>query len=115
MKSAILCLTALFVMVSLSACGGGGSPTPPPGPSVTVSPATANVQEGSTQQFTATVNNSSSTAVNWQVNGIAGGNSTVGTINSNGLYTAPSVVPNPASVTVTAVLQADTGVTSNAI
>lgn len=117
MKSAILAATALIVMATLSACGGGGNnpPPPPPTTTVTVSPATANVQEGSTQQFTATVTNSSSTTVNWQVNGIAGGNASVGTIDSTGLYTAPDAIPNPASVTVTAVLQVNNAISSNAI
>src|SRR5437016_4923274 len=59
------------------------------------------------QQFTATVLNTSNTAVTWQVSGVTGGNATVGTISSSGLYTAPAVVPNPATVTVTAVSQAD--------
>ncbi|MGA8109180.1 MAG: DUF1800 family protein, partial [Acidobacteriaceae bacterium] len=36
-------------------------------------------------------------------NGIAGGNAEVGTINSQGLYTAPAVVPTPNTVTVTSV------------
>ncbi len=35
------------------------------------------------------------------VNGIQGGNAVVGTIDSNGLYTAPAVVPTPNTVTVT--------------
>jgi hypothetical protein len=114
MKSAMLIATALFMLITLSACGGGGNPTPP-GPSVSVSPATANVQEGSTQQFVATVSNTNSTAVTWQVNGVTGGNATVGTVNSSGLYTAPNVVPSPASVTITAVLQADSSISGNAI
>ena len=105
-------LTALMVM-TLSACGGGGGNNNPP--SVTVSPATANVQEAGTQQFTASVINTSNTSVNWQVNGIAGGNTSVGTISSTGLYTAPAVVPSPASVTITAVLQADTSFFGNSI
>src|SRR5213079_342410 len=54
---------------------------------------------------TATVQNTSNTAVTWQVNGVTGGNATVGTISSSGLYTAPA---SPATVTVTAVSQADT-------
>ena len=70
--------------------------------SVTVSPATANVQEGSQQQFTATVTNTNDNAITWQVNGVTGGNASVGTISYCGLYTAPSVIPNPASVTITA-------------
>lgn len=115
MKTAILTGLAALIVMTLSACGGGGNNPPPPGPSVTVSPATANVQEGSTQQFTATVTNSSNTTVTWQVNSIAGGNASVGTIDSTGLYTAPVIVPNPASVTITAVLQANAGISGNSI
>ncbi len=114
MRKAILPLIAALVMF-LSACGGGGGNNPNNTPTVTVSPATANVQEGSTQQFTATVTNTSSTAVNWSVNNVAGGNSTVGTISSTGLYTAPLVVPSPASVTVTAALQSAPSISGNSI
>src|SRR2546421_47784 len=75
--------------------------------SVTASPTSATVAAGGTQPFTAMVQNTSNAAVTWQVNGMTGGNATVGTISSSGLYTAPGVVPNPATVTVTAVSQAD--------
>jgi hypothetical protein len=115
MKTAFLTGMAALLAMTLAACGGGGNTPPPPGPSVTVSPATANVLEGSTQQFTATVSNSSNTTVTWQVNGVAGGNSSVGTIDSTGLYTAPAIVPNPASVTISAVLQANAGISGNSI
>ncbi|QOY89063.1 DUF1800 family protein [Paludibaculum fermentans] len=70
--------------------------------SVTVSPSSASVQTGATRQFTATVANNANQMVTWTVNNIAGGNSTVGTISSTGLYTAPAVVPSPAAVTVKA-------------
>lgn len=76
--------------------------------SVSVSPTTASVQTAGTQQFTASVTGSSNTAVTWQVNSVTGGNSTVGTVSTGGLYTAPSAVPSPASVMVTAISQADT-------
>jgi hypothetical protein len=114
MRRTFLAAAALLAVGTLSACGGSGSNNNNT-PTVTVSPATANVQEASTQQFTATVTNGTSMAVNWQVNGIAGGNSSVGTIDGTGLYTAPVIVPSPASTTITAVLQADTSVTGNAI
>ena len=114
MRSAVLAAVAAMVVMTLSACGGGGTP-PPPGPSVTVSPATANVQEGNSLQFTAAVTGTSSTAVNWQVNGVTGGSAATGLINSSGLYTAPILVPSPASVTITAVLQSDSSLSSNAI
>ncbi len=54
---------------------------------VTVSPGTASVSAGGgTQAFTATVENASNTGVTWQVDGVTGGNSTVGTISTAGLY-----------------------------
>jgi uncharacterized protein (DUF1800 family) len=37
----------------------------------------------------------------FSVNGIKGGNDVVGTIDANGLYTAPAIVPNPYTVTIT--------------
>jgi uncharacterized protein (DUF1800 family) len=40
-------------------------------------------------------------ALNLSVNGIPGGNATVGTISSTGLYTAPAIIPSPDSVTIT--------------
>src|SRR5206468_880250 len=75
--------------------------------SVTISPILATVAAGGTQQFSAVVQNTSNTAVTWQVNGVTGGNATVGTISSSGLYTAPGGAPNPASVMVSAASLAD--------
>ncbi len=67
----------------------------PPAVVVTVSPSTASVSAGGgTQAFTATVENTSNTVVTWQVGGVTGGNSTVGTISTSGLYTAPATVPS---------------------
>ena len=71
----------------------------PPAVTVDVTPATASVQTGATQQFTATVTGSSATPV-WSVNGITGGNSTIGTISASGLYTAPAGVPSGAVIVV---------------
>jgi hypothetical protein len=70
--------------------------------SVSVSPATATVPVNTTAQFTAAVTNAPTQLVNWTVNGAPGGNSTVGLINTNGLYTAPSVPPSGGTVTVEA-------------
>jgi hypothetical protein len=53
------------------------------------------------------VQSSPNSNVNWMVNTVGGGNATVGVIDSTGRYTAPSAVPIPATVTVTAVSQAD--------
>ena len=74
---------------------------------VNVVPATATVATSGTAQFVATVQNSSASTVQWEVNRIAGGNATVGTITATGLYQAPAIVPGTA-VKITAALQADT-------
>lgn len=115
MKKAILAAFASLVVLTMSACGGGGTPPPPNNPMVTVAPATANVQEGSQQQFTATVTNTTDTAVTWQVNNITGGNASVGTITSAGLYTAPDAIPNPSSVTITAFITDVPSISGSAI
>jgi len=44
------------------------------------------------------------------VNGVGGGDSTVGTIDNTGLYTAPAAVPSPPLVMIIAVSQADASV-----
>src|SRR5437660_1174308 len=75
---------------------------------VSISPTGATLQVGHSQQFAATVSNTSNSAVTWLVNGKVGGDSTLGTISSTGLYTVPSSVPSPSSVTVTAQSVADT-------
>ncbi len=87
------------------AASGGGNTA---GISVTVFPSATSVVIGQTVPFSATVTGTTNSTVNWEVAGVAGGNSTVGTITSGGLYTAPSALPNPSTVVVTAVSQADT-------
>jgi hypothetical protein len=74
---------------------------------VSVLPLSTSLQVGGSQQFQATVSNSANTQVLWQVNGIASGNASVGTITSAGLYTAPAAIPASGVVTVTAVSVAD--------
>jgi hypothetical protein len=81
---------------------------------VTVAPSTAIVVVTALQQYTATVTGNSNAGVNWFVNGIANGNSTVGTISTTGLFTAPAAVPSPAAVTISAVSQVDNTTTGTA-
>ena len=63
---------------------------------VSISPVSASLQTGSTQQFTAYVTGSSNTAVTWSASG--------GTVSTNGLYTAPATA---GTYSVTATSQAD--------
>lgn len=81
---------------------------------IAVTPTSASVNEGVTQQFTASVVNTVNTAVTWSVNGVIGGNSTVGAIDATGLYAAPAVAPNPATVIVRATSVADTSKSATA-
>lgn len=80
---------------------------PPPPVSVTISPTSATVRVNRTRTFTATVQNATDTSVKWAVNGIIGGNATVGTISSLGTYKAPSSVPAGGTVNVSAISNAD--------
>ncbi len=66
--------------------------------SVSVSPTTATVASGGTQQFSAQVTNTSNTAVTWSA--------TSGSVSTAGLFTAPTVTATK-SVTVTATSVAD--------
>jgi hypothetical protein len=79
--------------------------------SITVAPTQVALAAGSGLQFAGTTNNN--TGVTWQVNGIAGGNSTVGTISSSGLYNAPPLLPN-GPITVTAAAQLAPSLTASA-
>jgi hypothetical protein len=77
------------------------APPPPPVVGLTLSGATS-VTLGTTSQYIATVTGNANAAVNWSVNGVAGGNATDGTISAKGLYSAPSTAPQNSTVTVTA-------------
>jgi uncharacterized protein (DUF1800 family) len=62
---------------------------------VTVSPDNRTIRCGITTPLamSAHVANNSNQSVTWQVNGITGGNSTIGTISSSGAYTPPADLP----------------------
>ncbi|HYU47317.1 MAG TPA: hypothetical protein VEK84_14190, partial [Terriglobales bacterium] len=101
----------LFAAVLLSValwtgCAKGLGSTP----SVTVSNGNISVVFlTQTVQFTAAVTGTNNTAVNWSLSGTActGSGNPCGTIDANGLYTAPATAPSSTAVTVTATSQAD--------
>jgi hypothetical protein len=76
-------------------------------PVVTVSPTSWTLISGgaNTKTFTSTVTGAATTNVDWQVNGVLGGNAKFGTISAAGVYTAPNTPPIGSTVTVTAVSQ----------
>ena len=79
---------------------------------ITISPPNASVVEGTSLQFSAAVQNGPQ-AVIWQVNNIDGGNATFGTVSSSGFYTAPSRIPNPSVVIITALLATNSAISGS--
>jgi hypothetical protein len=77
---------------------------------VELTPADACIAYGGTQQFTATMFGTTNQTATWQVDGVTGGNSSVGIINSIGVYTAPHTTANH---TIKAISQASTSKTQS--
>lgn len=110
--------TLIFLLLTtfLAGCGYLVTPLipalpqkpPPSGPppsstqsgTVTISPRYAALGQGASLQFHGTV--AGGTALQWLVNNIAGGNSSVGTVDGNGNYTAPAILSQSQNITVTA-------------
>ena len=107
-----------YVVVNAWIAGGGvlvgkenitvGTPAPI---TVTLSPGSAQINTGGTQQFSANVQNTPNTTVSWSVDGAPGGNASVGTVSPAGLYSAPGTA---GSHTITAASVADSTKSANA-
>ena len=65
--------------------GTGALPNP-----ISVKPKASSITFSQTQQYTAYLSNVQTSNVTWSVDGVTGGNSTVGTISTTGLYTPPA-------------------------
>jgi hypothetical protein len=101
-RAAVVVLCLGLGLSAFVSCGGVAGRSGPPPPPVIVTPGAANLfvniagnawPPGATQQqFLA------NQGVTWAVTG----GSANGTVDGNGLYSAPAVVPKPATVTVTA-------------
>jgi hypothetical protein len=86
-------------------------------PSITagITPATATVPLGTTEQFTPFAVGNINNAYTLQVGGVTGGSTSLGTISSTGLYTAPTAMPMTGpTVTITVISQADPTKTATA-
>jgi len=81
---------------------GGSSGTE----SVSVSPSSANLGAGGTQQFTATIHNGTNQAVTWTISAVSPTNGATGSFSGTtaGLYTAPATLTGAETVTVKATL-----------
>jgi hypothetical protein len=109
-------LGGIFLLIALhpqpafskSSSKTGSFSTNPSVITIHVHPLNAPVTSMVTQQFTVAIGGNSNHAVNWYVDGELGGDPTIGTIDSAGLYTPP---PSPNFVagthTITAVSQAN--------
>jgi hypothetical protein len=62
---------------------------------------------GNAMPFSAKVANTADTAVSWSVNGTPGGNAASGTITTDGVYNAPTILPASETVQITAASHAD--------
>lgn len=91
-----LCLLPLWGCSNAMSGKGGGTTPGSQALNVTVTPATLSLNAGATQQFTAAVTGTTNTSVTWSAS--------AGSIDSNGLFTAPA---NPGAITVTATSVAD--------
>ena len=82
----LLVITPLSAVLTLCRCGSSPPPPPPPPtpePTVVVTPRTATLLRGQSQQFVAQVSGLNEQTVTWNAT------ANVGTIDSTGLYTAP--------------------------
>jgi hypothetical protein len=112
-STAVTCTTTTSSSTS-TATATSTCTDPNTGISVTISPTTAAVNLVSTYQISASVSGGTNSVITWQVNGIAGGNGTIGQIDSAGLYTAPAAIPSPATVNITAISYEDPNVSATA-
>src|SRR6201996_7331179 len=107
LAGALVLVLTLALFITDVGCGSRSSnPEQPPAPpqiSVSVSPSTAKLTTSQTQQFSASVLNTSNKAVTWMVSGPPGD---VGSISATGLYSAPGRVPS-GSISITATSVAD--------
>ena len=114
-------LVGLMPLIFLLGCGfymrnnASTHTSPPSSPpptasqhgSVTITPQYVALSPGQKFHFTATV--AGGGKLEWLVNGLVGGNIIAGTVDSNGNYTAPALLPQSTNVTVTAAVASSAG------
>jgi len=88
------------LLLAIAACGGSSTPPTPAVSTLVVSPSSANVTLSGSQTFTVP---NVTAGITWSVN------PAIGSINANGVYTAPATFPSTSKVTVTAALGSQTG------
>jgi uncharacterized protein (DUF1800 family) len=109
-RSSFAATIVVVLAIMLSSCALTPGTTPPGSGTFTISPATADVRAGSTQQFTPSV---TTRPLTWSVNGVVGGSLATGTIDTSGNYKAPATLPSPNTVTIEAAETAKASVNSS--
>ena len=91
----------LFASLStlLTGCGSGVNPDM----AAYIKAAQNTLRAGDTAQINRVPANIAGTELVYSVNGVKGGNAKYGTVDRNGVYTAPTIVPSPNNVTITTV------------
>lgn len=105
----IVAFLAVLLFTMIGGCGVSGIYQ---GVSIRMAPSGISLNVNGTQQFTALVSGTSNPAMTWTVN--CGSGTQCGTVNTTGLYTAPSVINVANTVTVTASANADPSKTATA-
>jgi hypothetical protein len=115
-SSPLTCLIVMLAMLSLAGCGGSSSTSNSGGggggqtPTVTIAAFPSQIGSGANWQFSATATGTSGNqGVNWAVTTQNGG-----TIDSSGLYIAPTTGSFPLNVTVSVTSQANSAATASA-
>jgi plastocyanin len=99
-KSSLLAIFFFAMSILIAGCGTANTHTTPS--QIAITPGTVTLSPSQSQQFAVTGTGASVRSLQWEINGIQGGNAGVGTISSGGLYVAPSGAEVPVSVTISA-------------
>jgi len=118
-RLAIILLAGLPLCLAIAGCSSytklnGANTSTQPTVAVSISPNSATLLPGQQLQLTATVIGTSNELVSWEVNGVEGGNSVIGTISPSGIYLAPATVPTGGSVNIDAVSVTDASISATA-
>jgi uncharacterized protein (DUF1800 family) len=93
----MLALALLSVFLGRASEAAGQSAT------IVISPTNIHVRAGTSRKFFARMSSGGDTKLEWQVNGVQGGNSKFGTIDQDGTFKAPDVLPANNAVEIEAV------------
>jgi uncharacterized protein (DUF1800 family) len=111
---AVTSVSALL-LAGCAGYGSGGGTKQPQQAQLSVTPASVTMRGGDSQPFTAKTSDGSTPALAWSVNGVAGGNASMGTITASGVYTAPQFPPTPNGVTVGVTETANTTISATSM